>query len=474
MTRRKLLFDSYLGLGGLALMDLMAAAPARAAAVESANPMAPKPQHHPRKAKSCIFLFMEGGVSQMDTFEYKPALQKYAGRQMPKAERTTGELATFSAAPNRVIPAYWEFKQHGQSGRWMSSLFPHLATRVDDIAFIHGLKVDNNNHGPAVYHTLTGNMFPGSASIGAWVTYGLGSENKDLPGFVVMGDRRGATIGGAGVWGNGFLPAAYQGTLFRNGPTPIVDLNRRPDETNAQQRAELDLLRWVNEKHAAERSNTGELEARIASYELAFRMQMQAPELVDLTRESDATRKLYGLDDPMSEPFGRQCLLARRMVERGVRFVKLLHGAGGDRWDDHGAIQERLPVHCKEVDQPITGLLTDLKARGLLDSTLVVWASEMGRTPFDNNLTTDKPGRDHNQYGLVAWMAGGGAKPGATFGETDDFSVRAAAEEIPIRDFHATLLYLMGLDQDRLTFLHAGRYKKLTDIGGRVIQEVIA
>ena len=474
MTRRKLLFDSYLGLGGLALMDLMAAGPARAAGVESANPMAPKPPHQPRKAKSCIFLFMEGGVSQMDTFEYKPALQKYAGKQMPKAERTTGELATFSAAPNRVIPAYWEFKQHGASGRWMSSLFPHLATRVDDIAFIHGLKVDNNNHGPAVYHTLTGNMFPGSASIGAWVTYGLGSENKDLPGFVVMGDRRGATIGGAGVWGNGFLPAAYQGTLFRNGPTPIVDLNRRPDETNAQQRAELDLLRWVNEKHAAERSNTGELEARIASYELAFRMQMQAPELVDLTRESDATRKLYGLDDPMSEPFGRQCLLARRMVERGVRFVKLLHGAGGDRWDDHGAIQERLPVHCKEVDRPITGLLTDLKARGLLDSTLVVWASEMGRTPFDNNLTTDKPGRDHNQYGLVAWMAGGGAKPGATFGETDDFSVRAAAEEIPIRDFHATLLYLMGLDQDRLTFLHAGRYKKLTDIGGRVIKEVIA
>jgi hypothetical protein len=454
-------------------MDLMAAGPARAAGDQSANPMAPKPPHHPRKAKSCIFLFMEGGVSQMDTFEYKPALQKYAGQQMPKAERTTGELATFSAAPNRVIPAYWEFKQHGQSGRWMSSLFPHLATRVDDIAFIHGLKVDNNNHGPAVYHTLTGNMFPGSASVGAWVTYGLGSENKDLPGFVVMGDRRGATIGGAGVWGNGFLPAAYQGTLFRNGPTPIVDLNRRPDETNAQQRAELDLLKWVNEKHAAERSNTGELEARIASYELAFRMQMQAPELVDLSKESDATRKLYGLDDPMSEPFGRQCLLARRMVERGVRFVKLLHGAGGDRWDDHGAIQERLPVHCKEVDQPITGLLTDLKSRGLLDSTLVVWASEMGRTPFDNNLTTDKPGRDHNQYGLVAWMAGGGAKPGATFGETDDFSVRAAAEEIPIRDFHATLLHLMGLDQDRLTFLHAGRYKKLTDIGGRVIQEVI-
>ncbi|MDQ6704948.1 MAG: DUF1501 domain-containing protein [Acidobacteriota bacterium] len=471
MTRRKLLFDSYLGLGGLALMDLLSADSAQAA---DANPMAPKPPHLPCKAKSCIFLFMEGGVSQMDTFEYKPALLKYAGQQMPKAQRTTGELATFSAAPNRVIPPYWDFKQHGESGRWMSSLLPNLATRVDDMAFVHGLKVDNNNHGPAVYHTLTGNMFPGSASIGAWLTYGLGSENKDLPGFVVMGDRRGATIGGAGVWGNGFLPAAYQGTLFRNGATPIVDLNRRPDMTAAQQRSELDLLKWVNEKHAAERSNSGELEARIASYELAFRMQTKAPELVDLGKESDATKKLYGLDDPVTEPFGQQCLMARRMVERGVRVVKLLHGAGGDRWDDHGAIQERLPVHCREVDKPIAGLLADLKSRGLLDSTLVVWASEMGRTPFDNNLTTDKPGRDHNQYGLVAWMAGGGAKPGATFGETDDFSVRAAAEEIPIRDFHATLLQLMGLDQNRLTYLSAGRYKKLTDIGGRAIKEIIA
>ena len=473
MTRRQILLDSYLGLGGLALLDMLAADTAKASEAP-ANPMAPKPPHIPSKAKSCIFLFMEGGVSQMDTFEYKPALVKYAGQQMPKAERTTGELATFSAAPNRVIPPYWEFKQHGQSGRWMSSLLPNLATRVDDMAFIHGLKVDNNNHGPAVYHTLTGNMFPGSASIGAWLTYGLGSENADLPGFVVMGDRRGSTIGGAGVWGNGFLPAAYQGTLFRNGATPIVDLNRRTDMTAAQQRSELDLLNWVNKKHVAERSNTGELEARIASYELAFRMQTKAPELVDLRSETDATRKLYGLDNPATEPFGRQCLLARRMVERGVRFVKLLHGAGADRWDDHGAIQERLPVHCNEVDKPIAGLLADLKARGLLDSTLVVWASEMGRTPFDNNLTTDKPGRDHNQYGLVAWMAGGGVKPGSTFGETDDFSVRAATEEIPIRDFHATLLYLMGLDQYRLTYLHAGRYKKLTDIGGRVIKEIIS
>lgn len=467
MTRRQLLFDSYLGLGGLALCDLLPAATV-------ADPLAPKPQHHPAKAKSCIFLFMEGGVSQMDLYDYKPALIKYAGQQMPKAERTTGELATFSAAPNRVVPPQWEFKQHGKSGRWMSSLLPNLAERADDLAFVFGVKVDNNNHGPAVYHTLTGNQFPGSASIGSWITYGLGSENRDLPGFIVMGDRRGATIGGASVWGNGYLPAAYQGTLFRNGATPIVDLNRRADMPAAEQRSELDLLKWMNERHSAERSNTSELDARIASYELAFRMQTQAPELVDLSKESEATKKLYGLDDPMTDGFGRQCLLARRMVERGVRFVKLLHGAGGDRWDDHGNIGERLPVHTKEIDRPIAGLLADLKARGLLDSTLVVWASEMGRTPFDNNLTTDKPGRDHNQYGLVVWMAGGGVKAGATFGETDDFSVRAAGDEVPVRDVHATILSLMGLDQNRLTYLHAGRYKKLTDIGGRVVREIIA
>jgi hypothetical protein len=470
-TRRELLVDSYLGLGALALFDLLAAPRAAAA---PADPLAPKAPHRPAKAKSCIFLFMEGGVSQMDTFEHKPELIKHAGRQMPKAERTEGEIATFSAAPNRIIPPYWGFKQHGQSGRWMSDLLPELATCVDELAFLHGVKVDNNNHGPAVYHSLTGNQFPGAASIGAWVTYGLGSENRDLPGFIVMGDRRGATIGGAGVWGNGFLPAAYQGTLFRNGATPVVDLNRRSGITETAQRKELDLLQWMNQQHAAERSNTGELDARIASFELAFRMQSRTPDLVDLAGESEATKKMYGLDDPVAEPFGRQCLLARRMVERGVRFVKVLHGAGGDRWDDHGNIRERLPTHCQEVDRPIAGLLKDLKSRGLLDETLVVWASEMGRTPFDNNLTTDKPGRDHNQYGLVVWMAGGDVKAGATFGETDDFSVRAAAEEIPIRDVHATLLRLMGLDQNRLIFLHAGRYKKLTDIGGRVITEILS
>jgi hypothetical protein len=467
MKRRDFLTQSYLGLGGLAFSAL-------AAPVQPESPMLPKPQHLTAKAKRCIFLFLEGGVSQVDLFEYKPALEKLAGKQIPKPSGAVGEIATFSAAPNRVIPSPFQFAQHGHSGRWMSDQIPNLAAHADDLAFIHGIKVDNNNHGPAVYHTLTGNMFPGSASVGAWVTYGLGSENQSLPGFIVLGDRRGAPIGGTGVWANGFLPAAYQGTLFRSGDTPIVDLRPRPDMTPARQRQELDLLRWFNEKHAAERTATSEMEARIASYELAFRMQSEAPELVDLSHETEATRKLYGLDNPVSEQFGRQCLLARRMVERGVRFVMALHGAGGDRWDDHGDIKGRIPKHCAEIDKPVAGLLTDLKSRGLLEDTLVVWASEMGRTPFDNNLITPTPGRDHNQYGLVVWMAGGDVKPGSTFGETDDFGLKSASEPIPLRDVHATILRLLGLDPDRLTYLSAGRYKKLTDIGGRVIKEILA
>lgn len=468
ISRRQMLFESYLGLGGLAFAGIASAAGS------AGNPLSPKPQHFAAKAKSCIFLFMEGGVSQMELFEHKPALLKYAGQRMPQARGTTGEIATFSAAPNRVIPPVAPLRQHGQSGRWITDLMPSLASTVDDLAFIHGVKVDNNNHGPAVYHSLTGNQFPGSASIGAWVTYGLGTENQDLPGFIVLGDHRGSTIGGAGVWGNGFLPAAYQGTIFRNGAAPIVDLNRPAAISASDQRSELDLLKWFNEEHSGARTNTSELDARIASYELAFRMQSKAPELVDLSKESEATRKLYGLDDPISEPFGRQCLMARRMVERGVRYVLCLHGAGGDRWDDHGDVQGRIPKHCREVDKGVAGLIKDLKSRGLLEETLVVWASEMGRTPFDNNLVTDKPGRDHNQYGLVVWMAGGNVKAGSTFGETDEFSVRAAEDPIPLRDVHATLLQLLGLDQDRLTFLHAGRYKKLTDIGGRVIKEIVA
>ncbi|MBM3801295.1 MAG: DUF1501 domain-containing protein [Acidimicrobiia bacterium] len=471
LSRRNFLIESHLGLGALALFDLLAADSLASAPGSESLPLAPRPQQLQAKAKRCIFLFMEGGVSQMDTFEYRPALQRYAGQQMPAFSGTAGPVATLGAARNRVIPSPFRFARHGQSGRWLSELFPHLATTVDDLAFLHGIMVDSSNHAPAVYHTLTGHMIPGSASIGSWITYGLGTENQNLPGFVVLGQGVPA-VGGTGIWSNGFLPAAHQGTLFRSGSAPIVDLNQRPGMSLKDQRTELDLLQWLNERHATKRMNASELEARMASYEVAFRMQTEAPELISFAKETDATRKLYGLDDPATEVFGRQCLLARRMVERGVRFVKVLHGAVKP-WDQHGDLAGRLPVLCKEVDRPVTGLLKDLKSRGLLDETLVVWASEMGRTPFDSNVVSDKPGRDHNQYGLVMWMAGGEIRPGSTFGQTDDFSLRSAETPIPIRDVHATLLRLMGLDQNQLTFLHAGRYKKLTDTGGRVISEIL-
>ena len=472
ISRRDLLFKTYLGLGGLALTDMLASELDAATVGSAQSPLAPKPAHLTAKAKRCIFVFLEGGVSQMDTFEYKPALEKHAGKQMPKIEGAVGEVATFAAAPNRIIPPVAPFRQYGKSGTWVSGLLPHLAECVDDMAFVHGIKVENNNHPPAVYHSLTGSIFPGSPSVGAWMTYGLGTENQNLPGFIVLGSGSPA-IGGAAIWSNGYLPAAYQGTLFRTTtPVPVVDLKPRPGMTLQQQRAELDLLRWLNQKHTAEHTLTSDLEARIAAYEVAFRMQSEAPELIDLARETEATRKLYGLEDPVARTMGRQCLMARRMVERGVRFVMVMHGSTKP-WDDHGDIKTRLPLHCREVDQPIAGLLHDLKSRGMLDDTLVVWASEMGRTPFDNNLVTDRPGRDHNQYGLVMWMAGGNVRGGASFGQTDDFGTRAVGETIHMRDLHATILRLMGLDQNRLTYLSQGRLKKLTDIGGSVIQDIV-
>jgi Protein of unknown function (DUF1501) len=470
LSRRQVLFGSFLGLGGLACMDLLSSE-ARAASV-TPGLLAPKPPQLPAKAKRCIFLFLEGGVSQVDTFEYKPALERYAGKQMPKVEGAVGEVATFAAAPNRVIPPVAPFRQRGHSGLWMSDLLPHLAGCADDLGFIYGIKVENNNHPPAVYHALTGSIFPGSPSVGAWTTYGLGTENQNLPGFIVLGSGSPA-VGGAAIWSNGYLPAAYQGTLFRTTtPVPVVDLKPRPGMTPQQQRAELDVLRWLNQKHAEQRTLTGELEARIAAYEVAFRMQTETPELINLAGESEATHKLYGLDDPVAQTMGRQCLMARRMVERGVRFVMVMHGSTKP-WDDHGDIKNRLPLHCREVDKPIAGLLKDLKSRGLLDETLVVWASEMGRTPFDNNLVTDKPGRDHNQYGLVMWMAGGNVRGGSSFGQTDDFGTRSAGETIHMRDLHATILRLMGMDQNQMTYLSQGRLKKLTDIGGNEIKGIM-
>ena len=440
------------------------------------NPMALRPQHFARKAKHCIFLFMAGGVSQLDTFDYKPALQKYGGKRLPKVPGLSGEIDGFLSAPNRAIPSPFSFHQCGQSGRWITTQFPKLGECIDDLAFVYGIKVDNNNHGPATMHVNTGSQFQGSASVGSWVTYGLGSPNQNLPGYVVIQDPRGAPVNGSAVWGAGYLPAAFQGTLFRSGGAPILDLSPPKDISRERQRKEFDLLKAINEEHARERPGEGELEARISAYELAFRMQAEAPRIVDLSQETEATRKLYGMDNPLTAGFGRQCLLARRLVEHGVRHVLLVHGVeiGRYSWDDHGNIKERIPQHLAEVDHPVAGLLKDLKSRGLLQETLVVWASEMGRTPFINELESDKPGRDHNQWGLTVWMAGGDVKGGTSVGETDEFGIKSLGDPIPLRDVHATILDLMGLSDERLTYLHAGRYRKLTDIGGQVLKQIIA
>jgi hypothetical protein len=473
LSRRDFLCRSWNGIGALALADLLAR---EAGAAPFVDPMAAKPSHFPRKAKRCIFLFMAGGVSQMDTFDYKPALQKYAGGRLPKPPGVSGEIEGFLNSPHRTIPSPFEFKRYGQSGRYISTLFPNLAECVDDMAFVHGVHVDNNNHGPATMHVTTGSQLQGSPSVGSWVTYGLGSVNRDLPGYVVIQDPRGSPVNGSVVWGNGYLPASYQGTVFRSTGSPILDLDLPEGVSRVQQRREFDLIQKLNESHLQERSGASELEARIHAYELAFRMQTEAPGIVDLSREPESIKKLYGLDDPHTEGFGRQCLLARRLVEAGVRHTLVIHGVeiGRYSWDDHGNVKERIPQHAAEVDKPVGALLKDLKSRGLLGETLVVWASEMGRTPFINDLKSDKPGRDHNQYGLVMWMAGGDVKGGATAGAMDEFGIRALHEPVPLRDVHATILNLLGLDDKRLTYLHAGRFRKLTDIGGNVLKEIVA
>ena len=473
LTRREMLRRSCSGLGSLALAGLIAD---EAGARALQDPMAPKQPHLPRKAKNCIFLFMAGGVSQMDTFDHKPLLDKYAGKRLPKLPGVAGEIEGFLDAPHETIPSPFEFQQYGQSGRSLSTLFPHIGSVVDDLAFIYGIEVENNNHGPATMHATTGSQLQGSPSVGAWVTYGLGSPNRNLPGYVVIQDPRGAPVNGAATWGNGYLPTAYQGTVFRSQGPPILHLESPPEISRQRQRQEFDLLNFLNERHLAEREGAQELEARIHSYELAFRMQTEASRVVDVAVEPDHIRKLYGLDDPVTEGFGRQCLLARRLVEADVRHVMLVHGVEISKysWDDHGNIGERMPQHAAEVDKPIGGLIKDLKQRGLLDSTLVVWASEMGRTPMINQLGEEKPGRDHNQYGLCMWMAGGDVKGGATAGATDDLGLRAADEPVPLRDVHATLLDLLGLSDERLTYLHAGRFRRLTDTGGSVLSSIVA
>ncbi len=472
-SRREFLGRSFNGVGALALGGLLAR---DLAAAGESNSIAARRPHFRRRAKHCIFVFMGGGVSQMDSFEYKPALQKLHGKPLPRIPHIAGELQGRLSFPHECVASPFSFKRHGESGRYFSELFPHLSRHADDLAFVHGVRTDNQNHGPSTLHVTTGSQFPGGASVGSWVTYGLGTPNENMPGYVVIQDPRGAPTNGAAVWSNGYLPASYQGTLLRPTGTPILNLDRPRGVSRGQQRREFDAIGWLNRRHLKERTGDPELEARIGAYELAFRMQTEAPEIVDISRESPHSRSLYGLDDPRTAGFGRQCLLARRLVERGVRYSLLIHGVqiGRYSWDDHGDVKGGMIRHSREVDKPIAGLLTDLKQRGLLDETLVVWASEMGRTPFKNGSLGKNPGRDHNTYALCVWMAGGDVKGGSTAGETDEFSLRSVGHPIHVRDVHATILNLIGLDDAELTYLHAGRFRQLTDIGGKVLTDIMA
>ena len=471
-SRRDFLSSSFNGFGALALGGALTA---DLRADVRVNPLEVRLPHLRRKAKHCIFMFFGGGVSQMDSFEYKPVLNKLHGKPLSRIPEISGELQGRLSFPHATVGSPFKFQRYGESGKHISDRFPHIASHVDDIAFIHGIKTDNQNHGPSTLHVTTGDQFPGSPSVGSWVSYGLGSPNQDMPSYVVIQDPRGAPTNGAAVWSNGYLPAAYQGTLLRPKGVPILNLQRPAGVSATQQRKEFDALRWLNRKHLEGKYDT-ELEARISAYELAFRMQMEAPEIVDISREKASTRELYGLNQGHTAGFGRQCLLARRLVERGVRYSLLVHGVqiGGYSWDDHGDVKGGMIRHSREVDKPVSGLLTDLKQRGLLEETLVVWASEMGRTPFRNGGLGSKPGREHNSYALCMWMAGGDVKGGSKAGETDEFSLRSAGKPIHMRDVHATILNLMGLEDERLTYLYAGRNRRLTDIGGKTLEEIIS
>jgi hypothetical protein len=455
-SRREFLARAGKGFGAVALSSLLEAA--------SNNPLAPKPPHEKARAKSVIYLFMHGGASHVDTFDPKPELTKRSGQPVP-AELVKGIKTSFIHDPSKALlwGSPWKFDRYGKSGIEVSELFKQTGQRADDLAVIRSCYGDAFDHAPAIYLRNSGSQFPGKPCLGSWVTYGLGSENENLPAFIIMSD--GSTKSGPSAYSAGFLPTVYQGTVFRSGANPILHLSTPPGVTNEAQKETLGLIDRLDRRHLEERPADSALEARIAAYELAFRMQSAAPDAVDVTKETQATRALYGLDDPVTGDFGHKCLLARRLVERGVRFIQLYSGTQvGDDWDN--AHFDLVGSHTKmaaKTDQPIAGLLTDLKACGLLDSTLVVWSCEFGRTP----LAQGKNGRDHHPYGFTMWMAGGGVKGGQVIGATDEFGLRAVDTPVDAHDVNATILRLMGLDHTRLTYSYQGREQRLTDVHGQ-------
>jgi hypothetical protein len=465
-SRRRFLWDFGGGIAGIALCDLLKQDRILASNIAVESPLLPKKPHFTPKAKAVISLFMNGGVSHLDTFDPKRELDK---RHL-EAPPTSLNIQTFFPNPGTFLKSPFSFKKYGEAGLEVSELFPHIAQCSDDIALVRSMHALSNNHSPAILQMMTGFIRPGRPSMGSWMLYGLGSENQNLPSFIVLLDNVvEGPLGGAQNWSSGFLPGAYQGTPFRNQGDPIVDLASPKYVEPEQQRSRLDFIKMLNENHAAQHAAETDLPARIAAYELAFRMQSEAPEVIDLSKESETTRKLYGMDAAASAHFGRNCLLARRLVEKGVRFVQLFAGGNAiESWDAHRDLEKNHRQRAAAIDKPIHGLLTDLKSRGLLDSTLVVWHTEFGRMPISQSVS----GRDHNPGGFSIWLAGGGVKGGQVIGGTDEFGYHAVVEPHSINDLHATILHKLGLDHTQLTYFHNGRMHRLTDVSGEVIPQL--
>ena len=461
LTRRQILCQAANGFGAVALQHLLAE---RGSAAPGSNPLQARTPHFPATAKAVIFIFNVGAPSSMDTFDPKPMLNKHAGEPMPPSFGSVGGQFTDGSTP--ILGTPWNFKKYGQSGLPVSELFPNVARHVDDICFVRSFVTHSVVHAPAMYEVHSGRLFATHPSVGAWITYGLGSESENLPAYVVMPQPEGTPEGGTSCWSQGFLPSVYQGTLLRPGSNPILHLRPPEGMTRQRQRAMLDLLQSMNESDAGEFDS--EMQARIAAYELAFRMQMHAPEAVDLSKETATTKRMYGLEEGRTREFGTRLLLARRLVERGVRFVQIYSGGGplSMQWDAHKHLKQNHEKMAGHSDQPVAALLEDLKRRGLLEQTLVIWGAEFGRLPTSESGN----GRDHNPHGYTMWFAGGGVRGGQSIGSTDEFGLHAVDRPHSMRDFHASILHAVGLDQHRLSYLHGGRHEKLTDFGGEVIQ----
>jgi hypothetical protein len=465
-TRREFLWQTGGGFTSVALAGLLdggffaAQSVAADGATALKNPLAPKKPHFTPKAKSVIFVFCYGGPSHIDTFDYKPTMTGMDGKTVKV--KTAGRGGHKNEG--RIVEPRWKFRQYGQCGKWVSDLFPHLGGCVDDIAFVHSMTADSPQHGSAMLQMNSGKIISGSPCLGSWVNYGLGSENQNLPGFVVMLDPHGGPISGPKNWSSGYMPASYEGTVLRGGDTPILDLHRPADTSAAVQRDLLDTLAAYNAEHQTRSGGSPTLAARIAGYELAYRMQATAPEAVDLSHETEGTKTLYGLDETRTRAFGRQCLLARRLVERGVRFVQIYSGGNHNdtSWDAHGDLVKNHTLHAGETDRPLAGLIADLKRRGLFDSTLIVWGGEFGRQPTAEY--EKGTGRDHNAYGFTMWLAGGGIKGGISVGTTDELGSAAVDNSFHVRNLHATVLHQLGLDPNRLTYFYAGLDQRLIGV----------